>query len=38
MNKLKKIAIIILIISTIISFIYSVEASGAPVGTNQKPK
>ena len=34
MNKLKKIAIIILIISTIISFIYSVEASGAPVGTN----
>lgn len=34
MNKLKKIAIIILIISTIINFIYSVEASGALVGTN----
>lgn len=34
MNKIKKIAVIILIISTIINFIYSVKASGVSVGTN----
>ena len=34
MNKIKRIAILFLIISTIFNFIYSVKASGALVGTN----
>ena len=34
MNKIKRIAILFLIISTIFNFIYSVKASGASVGTN----
>ena len=34
MNKIKRIAILFLIISTIFNFIYSVKASGVLVGTN----
>lgn len=34
MNKIKRIAILFLIISTIFNFIYSVKASGGLVGTN----